>query len=82
MVIKLNQTVNLMLLLAIRSNGVSNDVFDESLAVFHYHLDGTAGGRLIANRRLEYSSQVFILELTNVEMSSEGNYTVCMYSKI
>ena len=82
MVIRLNQPVNLTLLLAIRSNGVSNDVFDDqSLAVFHYHLNGTAGGRLIANR-LEPSSQVFILELANVEMSSEGNYTVCMYSKI
>lgn len=64
-----------------RSNGVSNDVIDESLAVFHYQRNGSAGGQLIANR-LEHSSQVFILELTNVEMSSEGNYTVCMYSKI
>lgn len=68
-----------MFLVAIRSDGISGSVSDESLAAFHYHLNGLPAGQFIA-RRLEDSSQVFIVELGNVGTSSTGNYIICMYS--
>ena len=80
LVTRYNQPVNLMFLVAVRSDGISNSVSDKLLPVFYYHRNGTPGGVFIVSR-LENSSQVFILELGNVGTSSTGNYTICMYSK-
>ena len=68
-----------MFLVAIRSDGISGSVSDESLAAFHYHLNGLPGDRFNVSR-LENSSQVYIVELGNVGTSSTGNYIICMYS--
>ena len=79
LVTRYNQPVNLMFLVAVRSDGIFNSVSDESMAAFHYHRNGIPGGRFIVSR-LENSSQVFILELGNVGTSRTGNYTIRMYS--
>ena len=66
--------------MAIRSNGISNDVSDD-LSVFCYDPQLNPCG-LFMPSRFGASSQVFILEIKNVTTSNEGNYIVCMYSKI
>ena len=66
--------------MAIRSNGISNDVFDD-LSVFCYDPEDKPCG-LFMSSRFGASSQVFILEIKNVTANNEGNYIVCMYSKI
>ena len=79
LVARYNQAVNLRFLVAIRSDGIYNDVSNETLFVFCYDPQRNPCG-LLRPSGFETSSQMFIVELGNAGINSEGDYEISTYS--
>ena len=73
------QPVNLKFVLALRSDGIFNGI--ETVGAFQYDAFGQSVG-VYELRRVEGSSQIFVLELGHAGLNTAGIYTISMYANL